>query len=388
MIEGTRLGSAELEAVVLGGAVLGGGGGGRIAEGLRLGRHDLALGTPTLVSLEALAGDALIATASLVGAPASAQASVEPADYLRAWELLADLSDRPLGGVISCENGGTASIHGWLQSAAFGFPVVDAPADGRAHPTGDMGAMGLESVRGFVGLQAAAGGSRGRCAYLEQQVRGPLAETNRLVRAAADVAGGLVAVARNPVSVAYLYEHAAAGALSQALALGRRVGAAVPDGARAVIGVLADELAATLVVEGQIDVVELKTRGGYDVGLARVGRAELSIWNEYLTLERDGERLATFPDLTITIDLDSAWPITSAELAVGRRVAVLAAPAARLILGAGLRVPANFLPLEQAVGREILRYTSCCEPDVDTLEAQGHQGRVATAGDRGGREVT
>jgi hypothetical protein len=354
--DGLPLGAEELEAAILGGAILGGGGGGSMAEGVRLARAALAYGVPRLLQLESLPDDVLVATASLVGAPAAPHAVVEPADYLRAWQLLSHLSDRPLAGVISCENGGTASVHGWLQAAAFDVPLVDAPADGRAHPTGDMGAMGLERVPGFESLQAAAGGSREAGTYVEQQVRGPLGAANELVRRAAHAAGGLVAVARNPVPARYLREHAAVGALSQALALGRVLREVFPGGVRNIIGALADELGAEVVVEGPVDHLERRTEAAYDVGLARVGGVELTIWNEYLTLERDGERLATFPDLIITIARDSALALTSAELAVEREVIVLKAPSARVILGAGLREPANYCPLERAVARPIVRY--------------------------------
>jgi hypothetical protein len=374
--DGLPLGADELEAAILGGAILGGGGGGSMAEGMRMGRAALACGTPRLLQLGSLSDDVLIATVSLVGAPAAVHAVVQPADHLRAWQLLTQAvgSGLPfdssaerlaqgrqpgtnmLAGVISCENGGTASVHGWLQAAAFGVPVVDAPADGRAHPTGDMGAMGLERMPGFESLQAAIGGSREAGTYVEQQVRGSLRAVNELVRRAAAAAGGLVAVARNPVPARYLHRHAAVGALSQALALGRRLRQAVPGGTRNVIALLADELSAEMVVEGRVDHLEVRTEAAYDVGLARVRGAELTIWNEYLTLEREGKRLATFPDLIITLARDSALPLTSAELALGREVIVLKAPSARLILGAGLRGPANYRPLENAVGRPIVKY--------------------------------
>ncbi|RPJ58897.1 MAG: DUF917 family protein [Acidobacteria bacterium] len=356
MTDVIRLGAQDVEAAVLGGAILGGGGGGSMKEGLRLGYEALKAGAPSLVPLASLPDDTLVATASLVGAPAARDAIVEQRDYVRAWELLAAWTDAPIGGVISSENGGTATVNGWLQSAVFGIPVVDAPADGRAHPTADMGVMGLERERGFVSFQAVAGGSKAHGLYMEQQVRGALGLANRLVRTAADAAGGLVAVARNPVAASYLRERAAVGAISQALALGRLVRAAVPHGAGAVIEALAAGLGARIIAEGAVTALDLSTEGGYDVGFARVADVEVSIWNEYLTLERDGCRVATFPDLTVTIALDSGLPVTSAELSIGRRVAVLAAPAERLVLGAGLRIAENFHPLEDAVGREILPY--------------------------------
>jgi DUF917 family protein len=351
-----QLGREDLEAAAVGGGVLGGGGGGSMTDGLRLGDAALEAGSPTLVSLDSLPPDGWVATVSLVGAQAASTAHVEPEDHLRAWQMLTELAGRPLCGIITCENGAAATVNGWFQSARLGVPVVDAPADGRAHPTGDMGSLGLERDPAYVSLQAAAGGDRERDRYLEQQVRGPLAATNRLVRAAAEAAGGLVAVARNPVTAAYLEEHAAKGAITQALALGRWLREDRHRGADAVAGRLCEQLGATIITSGPIDAVELQTRGGYDIGLARIGDVELTFWNEYMTCERLAARLATFPDLIVTIDADTALPLTTAELAAGRRIIVLTAPASALKLGAGLRVRSNLAAIEPAVGKEILRY--------------------------------
>jgi DUF917 family protein len=330
-----RLEEGDVHAAVLGGAVLGGGGGGTIEEGLRLG-------------LEAL-----------VGAPGDPRAQVLPRDYLRAWELLMTLVDEPIGGVISCENGGTASVHGWIQSAVFNVPVVDAPANGRAHPTAAMGSMGLERVQDWRAVQAAAGGRPETGAYLEQRVAGSLSGTNMLIRLAAREAGGLVAVARNPVKASYLAEYAAPGALTQALELGRLLNdARAPRRLDAVIPVLEERLAARVIAIDEVRDYTLRSEGGYDVGSARIGTIELTIWNEYITLERAGERLATFPDLIVTLDRHTGMPLTSAELHPGRSIAILSAPAERLILGAGVRCPEHFLALEAAVDRQILPFVS------------------------------
>jgi hypothetical protein len=58
MNDGVVLGADELKAAVLGGAVLGGGGGGPMADGMRFGRAALACGTPRLLPLESLSDDA------------------------------------------------------------------------------------------------------------------------------------------------------------------------------------------------------------------------------------------------------------------------------------------------------------------------------------------
>ncbi len=360
-----RLGPDDLDAAVLGGALLGGGGGGTIAEGRRLGQAALAAGTPTLVTLDDLDPEALVATVSLVGAPAASDAHVAPSDHLRALELLRAMLDVPLAGLTGSENGGAATVNGWVQSAATGLPIVDAPADGRAHPTGDLGGLGLDQVADYVSVQAAVGGSQSHGRHVEVQLRAPLAAANQLVRAAAVAAGGLVAVARNPVRAAYLEAHAAVGAVTHALALGRRLQDALPNGPRAVAEAACRLLDGAIVTEGPVSRLERRTEAGFDVGWATVADVELTIWNEYLTLDRAGTRLATFPDLIATLDAHTGLPLTSAEIETGREVMVLTAPARALKLGAGLRIPDHYRPLERAVGRDLVRYVFPTAEDGD-----------------------
>ena len=59
---------------------------------------------------------------------------------------------------------------------------------------------------------------------------------------------------------------------------------------------------------------ELVTKGGFDVGRVVVEGAEMTFWNEYMTLERGNERLYTFPDLIMSFDRTSGMPITTAEI--------------------------------------------------------------------------
>lgn len=167
--------------------------------------------------------------------------------------------------------------------------------------------------------------------------------------------GGLVAVARNPVTVAFQKRHGAPGAISQCLALGRLMTSV--RGGLAVAKVAADFLGGTVAVSGMVGNVSLKTSGGFDAGVLSVGDLELAFWNEFMTLEtRGGQRLATFPDLIALIDLSTSEPLTTAAVRRGQEVAVLVVSQDRLILGAGMRDPALLAPAEKVVGKDMVRY--------------------------------
>ncbi len=361
-----RLDKEMVEAAVLGGAVLGGGGGGSMAAGRRNGLLAVELGDPELVEIDDLPAESVLVTASAVGAPAAKTAYSLPVHYLRAVDLLARQGGVRVDGLITNECGGTAAVNGWLQSAALGVPVVDAPCNGRAHPTGVMGSLGLHKVEGYVSQQTAVGGDPAVGRYVEMYARGSLEKAAALVRQAAVQSGGMVAVARNPVGAGYAKEHAAVGAVKQCVAIGRAMAAKQGAGPLAMVEAACQVMGGEVVARGRVGEVNLETKGGFDVGtiVVRAGRevAYLTFWNEYMCLEVGGDssapprRVATFPDLVTTFDLASGLPVSSAEVAVGQEVAVTRVGRQHLILGAGMRDPALMRPIEDTTGKEILKY--------------------------------
>ncbi|HIE58118.1 MAG TPA: DUF917 family protein [Anaerolineales bacterium] len=344
-----------VRAAAYGGALLGGGGGGSIEEGMCLGNLAVAVGRPRLVDLDELDDDALIVAVSAVGAPAAADQYIEPIHYVQALLLLLEHLDAPVAGLITSENGGLSSLNGWFQSAVTGIPVADAPCNGRAHPTGLMGSMGLDREMDYLSRQAAVGGNPDRNRHVCLYVESGLDSASQLVRQAAVRAGGVVAVARNPVTVAYVRENAAPGTLRQAIQVGKTLLEAENpvDAARSVCDLLSGELICRAMVEN----VALRTKDGFDIGLVELsGGYELTFWNEYMTLEHRGKRLATFPDLIATLSADEIRPLTSAEIRAGQEVLLIQAPKEQLRLGAGMRRPELLRIAEEAVGKEMVRY--------------------------------
>lgn len=344
-----------VEIVAVGGAVLGGGGGGSLDEGIEFGKLAVEYGTPTVVPVSALDPSDLVLTVSGVGAPAATESYVRPADYVKAVELVVDsLENRGMsvGALMTNEMGGFAAVNGLLQSAVTGLPLVNAAGNGRAHPTGPMGSIGISADE--TSLQAGVGGKLGTERRHELVVEAQLESAASTIRRVAEAAGGLVAVARNPVSASYVEDHAALVVYEIAMSLGEAVRTA-DDGVGAAENV-ASVLDGHVAVTGTVESCHLKTAGGFDVGKVVVDGHELTFWNEYMTLEREGERLATFPDLITTIDAETGRPISTAKLAEGQSIVIVVAPAASLALGAGMEDPQLFEPVEDAVGKSVIDY--------------------------------
>jgi DUF917 family protein len=359
-----KVNKETVEAAVLGGAVLGGGGGGWIEEGRELARFAVEKGFREIFSVEDVPEDALLLTVSAVGAPSAGSAALKPDDYVRAVELLLEKTGIKVGGLISSEIGGLGVVNGWVQSAFLNIPVVDAPCNGRAHPLSLMGSMALHRDKEYVSFQAAVGVDKAKGNRVEDFFKGSVQEASKLVREASIKAGGIVAVARNPVPAHYVKRNGAPGAIRMALKLGkimlegRKILESKKQGSFEVVKGIAHYLGGNFQIKAGVEKLSLRREGGLDIGklLLREQKRhyELTFWNEYMTLEANGRRIATFPDLIMTFDSEAASPLISAEIKENCEVFVIAVPSYKLILGSGLSDPALLKNVEDAIGREIL----------------------------------
>src|SRR5947209_5015199 len=224
------LGARDIEAAVKGGAVFAAGGGGFADHGRMLGMAAVNAGIPELVSMDEVPDDAWIATAAAIGAPAgTTRWQMLGVDYVRAVELAQRELGEPIYGLMIGQNGKSSTLNGWLPSAILGTKVVDAVGDLRAHPTGDMGSLGLANSPEPM-IQSAAGGHRANNAYIELVVRGATAKISPILRKAADMSGGFIASCRNPVPASYVKKHSALRGILLALALGESIRAAESEG--------------------------------------------------------------------------------------------------------------------------------------------------------------
>lgn len=340
--------------------------------GMRAGEAALLVGDPVLVDVSDVPDGAVLLTVSAVGAPAATDAYVKPYHHIRAVEMLMAQSEAGICGFITNECGGAATVNGWVQSAALGLPVVDAACNGRAHPTGVMGSMGLHTVPGFVSVQAGVGGDPERETYVEVLARGSIGKASAMIRQAAVQAGGLVGVARNPVAASYACAHGAVGAIKKCIevgsamleAEGQSLGRGQGTTGRAMAEAAATASGGVIVGKGIVGRVQLATTGGFDVGFVVLdsgnNQFELVFWNEYMTLDQcngsGAARLATFPDLIATIDASTGRPVSSAEIREGQEVYVVRVDRKDLSLGDGVRDQSLYSQVEQITGREIVKY--------------------------------
>jgi DUF917 family protein len=358
---GRILTEKDVEAAVKGGSVYAAGGGGWADHGRMLGYAAVGLGKPELVSIDELDANDWVATAAAIGAPASTTPwEMQGVDYIKAVALLQDTLGEKLSGLMIGQNGKSSTVNGWLPAAVLGMKVLDAVGDVRAHPTGDMGSIGLAASPEQM-IQTAVGGNRAENRYIELVVKGATAKISPVLRTAADQSGGFIASCRNPVRASYVRQHAALGGISLALALGEAIIAAEGKAPGAVIDAIVKTTGGSILTKGTITAKDVVyTKDAFDIGTITIGNgdsaATLHVMNEYMAVsDAGGTRLATFPDVITTLDA-AGEPLSVGQLRVGMEVFVLHVPKNILPLGSSVLDPTVYPYVEQAMGIELAKY--------------------------------
>jgi uncharacterized protein len=351
----------DVKAAVKGGSVFAAGGGGWPDHGLEIGSAAITVGKPKLASVDELPDDAIIVTATAIGAPAGRDWEMRGRDYIRAVQLLMENFDGKVVGVMTPQNGMSSTINGWLPAAALGLVVVDATGDMRAHPTGKMGAMGLAARLDFQTIQVVVGGRRDTGSYLELVVKGTPAKTSTILRTASDMAGGFIACARHPLPVSYIRQHAAIGGVSKAITLGQAILEAEPKGAEAVIRVICEKTNGQIIAYGKVTHNDVTYSGAFDIGKIVLDVSgnplTLHVMNEYMAVDdAHGQRLTTYPDVITTLSVETGEPVRVGDIQIGMELAVLSISKKHIPLSSSVRDATVYPEVEQALGISIAEY--------------------------------
>ncbi|MBN1901197.1 DUF917 family protein [Candidatus Sumerlaeota bacterium] len=347
----------QIEQAILGGAFFGGGGGGFLSLARKLSKDILSTGCLEILSPKEISPESLVATVSFLGAPGASGTHITPDDQLRCLSLFESHLGKKVDAFISCENGAVSTINGWLLSAATGKPVLDAPADGRAHPTGIMGSLGLERKKGYQTIQAFVGGDAKKGKHLEGVIKGTIETTAPVVRSAAASANGLIIVIRHPVSASYAIRHGAPGAIRDALIAGEIIQTRSRHGGINVANALTKKFGGIIMANTRAVHFDMLQEKGFDKGYIRMQSGHtLFFLNEYLAVNINGKREASFPDIIFTLNAESGIPLSSGEIMKGAPLILGMIPKKKLKLGAGVRNLSNYKICEDILGISLIKY--------------------------------
>jgi len=330
-----ELTSDDIEAIAIGAAILGTGGGGNPYIGKLRCQQELKKGNRVqIIGLDALDDDAFVVSVGGIGAPVIGIEKIEQGEEcLRALRTLEEFYGRKADALIAAEIGGGNAMEPLLTGAQAGIPVVDGDGMGRAFPEMQMTTF---SIYGKSSVPAAIADEKGNVVIYREVLNELWFE--RLARSTVIAMGGAAGSATAPMSGRYAKRAAVPDTYTQALGLGNAVLDANRRHVNPIDLICAREQGVRL-MDAKITDLKRHLRGGFAVGeiqLQGVGAyagetGTIALQNEFLTFSRNGTIEVTVPDLILVLDLDTGHAITTEILRFGQRVAVVGLPSHPLL---------------------------------------------------------
>ena len=322
---------ADLDAIEIGAAILGTGGGGNPYIGKLRCREELKKGRRIpVIPLAELADDALVVSLGGIGAPVVGVEKIEEGEEcLRALRAIEKELGVKVDALISAEIGGANSMEPMLTAAQAGLPVVDGDGMGRAFPEMQMCTWSIYGHREAPGAMA---DEKGNIVVIRNTPDDVWLE--RIARSVVVAMGAAAGLATQPMRGDFVKRAAVPNTITQALNLGRAVLHAHQTNADPVQTVINQERG-KLLMTAKITDLQRHLKGGFAVGhmalegfgdfLGDNGRIDLQ--NEFLVFWRHQKVEVCTPDLIVVLDSDTGLPITTEMLRYGQRIAVLGLPA-------------------------------------------------------------
>lgn len=321
----------DLDAIEIGAAILGTGGGGNPYIGKLRCREELKKGRKIpVIPLSELPDDAFVVSLGGIGAPVVGVEKIEEGqECLRALYALEKELDVKVDALISAEIGGANSMEPMLTAAQAGLPVVDGDGMGRAFPEMQMCTWSIYGHREAPGAMA---DEKGNIVVIRETPNDVWLE--KIARSVVVAMGAAAGLATQPMRGDFVKRAAVPNTITQALNLGRAVLKAHATNSDPVQTVI-DQEKGKLLMTAKITDLQRHLKGGFAVGHisldgfgefhGETGRIDLQ--NEFLVFWHNGQVEVCTPDLIVVLDSDTGLPITTEMLRYGQRVAVLGLPA-------------------------------------------------------------
>jgi DUF917 family protein len=318
----------EVESIALGAGILGTGGGGNPYLGkLHLWEVMRRGGRPKIVSPDQVPDDTQISTVGMMGAPTvGIERLAEGEEMIGALSALEKHLGVPIPYVISGEIGSANSLSALLVSVLSGRIAVDGDGMGRAFPELQMNTFVID---GIPVHPLALCDVRGQTTIVSHVLDAKWGE--RIARAVTVQMGGASGLAARSMTGAEMKRAAVWDTMSLAKRLGEVVREARTrrdDPVEATAGATNGQI----LFRGKVVDVSRRMVAGFARGQMRLrahsGSDELDIefQNENLIARRDGDVLASVPDLITLVTEDNGEPVSTEVLRYGLRVAVLGMP--------------------------------------------------------------
>ncbi|KAF1299534.1 hypothetical protein BAU15_02510 [Enterococcus sp. JM4C] len=318
----------DLENISIGATLLGTGGGGDPFVGRLMALQAIQkYGPVKVLQLEELDDDALVMPVGAIGAPSVSNEKIASEEEIYGpAEVLKETFPERTQAIMPIEIGGGNSLLPIACAAKMGLPIVDADAMGRAFPESQMVTFFLKGYQPEIVAMADSQGNR----VIFYPKDGEWSE--KIARSITDVMGGSANMVDNVFPGKVVKECAIRGTLS----LARQIGAELTNMKETTAPVerLLTRLNGFSLFEGKINHIERNVEGGFTRGRATMTgisrnkgeELELLFQNELLLAKKDGQVVASTPDLICALDYETGRPITTETLRYGARIHVIALP--------------------------------------------------------------
>jgi uncharacterized protein len=314
--------TGDLDSLAIGAAILGTGGGGDPFIGKVMAQQAMEEEGPVLLmDPDELDDGALVLPTAMMGAPTVMV------------EKVPEGLGRKADATSPIECGGVNSQIPFVAAARTRLPVVDGDGMGRAFPELQMETF---HIYGIPGTPAVVADERGALVTIETEDNFQL---EWIARGVTIRMGGHAMLVDYPMSGAEFKRTAIRGTISMGIAIGEAVNGAHKSGVHpveAVCSATQDTIYGRGIplFEGKVADVERRTREGFAVGHALLqglgdhdgSKLEVRFQNENLVAIRDGEPIASVPDLICLLDSERATAITTERLRYGQRITAIGIP--------------------------------------------------------------
>ena len=325
-----ELHSQSIEDIAIGSGVLGAGGGGDPFIGKMVTLHmSEVFGPPKLIQPADLPDDALIVSPFGIGSPLIGLEKFPFGPELdRAYNEFISMIGRPASALLAIEIGGMNSMTPLVLGARLGIPVLDADLIGRAAPHLELTTAALNGILSTPTVIADEHGNLLTIKAVDDKW------CDRIARAAIMEFGAMAVGCGYMMSGKQSQVVPVQGSISYAEAIGRSIREA-RAAKRDLVGAILDVTNGSVLFTGKVVDVQRHVAHSHSVGQFTVAGTDgdlgatcvIDFENENLIAWRDGEVVATTPDLITLLDVDSGATVQTELVRYGLRTAVLGIPA-------------------------------------------------------------
>jgi hypothetical protein len=322
-----------IENLSVGAAILGTGGGGDPYIGKLTAIQALEEGYEiNIVDVKDVPKDALVIPSAGMGTPTVIVEKLpRGTEIINAFRALGEYLGKEVFATMPIEAGGLNSTFPLAVGAKMGIPIVDADGMGRAFPELQMTTF---HINGVPVTPMALADERDNIVLLNT------CDNYWAEWIARDITirfGGTAWIALYPMTGKELRKAAIPGTLTLAERLGEAVGEAREKKENPIDAVLNASKGFEL-FKGKVVDVERRTTGGFARGVVKIegfgeysdNILEVHIQNENLVAIKNGDVLASVPDLITILDLETAVPITTESVKYGQRCFVIGIPCSEM----------------------------------------------------------